>query len=69
LAEKGLRLPSGITRFSINLRALNLNYPLKDLSNSQSTKIKQKQLESWIQERKQNRNIRYYPESTVLFDD
>ncbi len=61
--------PPGITRFIVSPRALRLNYPMSMLSGSESLKQKQDNLDLWIQSRVRNRRVRYYAESTFLFDE
>lgn len=68
-AVQGLHFPPGITRFIVSPRALRLNYPLARLSGDRSLEEKQAELEAWIRERKRNRRVRYYAESTFLFDE
>jgi hypothetical protein len=62
-------LPAGLTRFIISPRALRVNYPLKLLAEESSIQAKQERLELWIQERVQNQAVRYYAESTIVFDE
>lgn len=69
LAGKGILLPSGITRFLISPRALHLNYPLEELASPESLEEKNHRLHRWIQERLAQKNVRYYAEATVLFDE
>ena len=61
--------PPGITRFIVSPRALRLNYPMAMLSGSESLSQKQEHLNLWIQSRVRNRRVRYYAESTFLFDE
>lgn len=68
LAEAGKRIPAGLTRFVVFPRALRLNYPIDMLSSSRSLEEKQQHLEEWINQRIRNRQVRYYAESTYLFD-
>jgi hypothetical protein len=69
LAGKGFLLPSGITRFSITPRALHLNYSLEELSAEKSLEDKNLFLHQFIQRRINQKGVRYYPESTYLFDE
>jgi hypothetical protein len=69
LAGQGYRLPAGITRFAVSPRALHLNYPLHELSNAKSIEYKEAYLQRWIQERVQNKGVRFYAEATFLFDE
>lgn len=69
LAQNGMRVPPGLTRHIVHGRALRLNYPLERLSASISLEEKNVELEQWIQQKFQNRTVRYYAESTYLFDE
>jgi hypothetical protein len=69
LARTGVRVPAGITRHVLPLRALRLNYPLEILRGPQPISQKQAHLDEWIYERVQNRRVRTYTEPTVLFDE
>lgn len=62
-------LPAGLTRFMISPRALRVNYPLELLAEQRSLEVKQERLDLWIQERVQNQAVRYYAESTIVFDE
>jgi hypothetical protein len=65
----GVVLPAGLTRFIVSPRALRVNYPLEWLSNDQPIDEKQHHLEAWIQQRVHERAVRYYAESTILFNE
>lgn len=69
LAGDGYMLPSGITRFTIAPRALHLNYPLEELKADKSIDQKNDELNQWLQERLEKKNVRYYAEPTFLFDE
>ncbi len=69
LAQSGLRVPPGITRHVIHGRALRLNYPLSKLSAQTPLEVKNQELAAWMQERFEKREVRYYAESTYLFDE
>ena len=69
LARTGVRVPAGITRHVLPLRALRLNYPMEILRGTQPISQKQAHLSEWIYERVQNRRVRTYTEPTVLFDE
>ncbi len=69
LARNGARLPAGITRHIIPRRALRVNLPLHVLAEERSTEEKNAWLEEWLRRKVANRQVRYYPESTVLFDE
>jgi hypothetical protein len=62
-------LPAGLTRFIVSPRALRLNYPLDLLAEDRPIEEKQRSLEEWIQERLREQAVRYYAESTILFDE
>jgi hypothetical protein len=64
-----LCLPAGLTRFIISPRALRINYPLEALSSEGNLAGKQAELDRWVQSRIQERRVRYYAESTFLFDE
>jgi len=68
-ANAGICLPSGLTRFIISPRALRVNYPLERLEADLDRDQKQDELEEWIQERLMGRRVRFYAESTFLFDE
>ena len=68
-AASGWHFPPGITRFIVSPRALRLNYPLEMLSGSDDLETTQAHLDDWIRERMRNRRVRYYAESTFLFDE
>ena len=70
LATGGARLPAGITRHVIPWRALRLNVPLERLADAgQSLAAKNLWLEEWLREKTHQRQVRFYQESTVLFDE
>ncbi len=70
IATSGARLPAGITRHVIPWRALRVNVPLDVLADpNRSLEEKNQWLEGWIAERTAQKNIRFYEESTVLFDE
>ncbi len=69
LARSGVRVPAGITRHVLPLRALRLGYPMEILRGVQPISQKQAHLSEWIYERVQNRRVRTYTEPTVLFDE
>jgi hypothetical protein len=69
LVGQSCLLPTGITRFTIAPRALHINYPLDALSADQSLEAKNVALQKWIQDRLAHKGVRYYAESTYLFDE
>jgi len=70
LATGGARLPAGITRHVIPWRALRLNVPLERLADrAESAEDKNRWLSGWLREKVLQREVRFYQESTVLFDE
>jgi hypothetical protein len=70
LASNGHKLPTGITRHVIPGRALRVNLPLSALMDEgRTTEGKNEWLHSWIAHKLAGREIRYYQESTFLFDE
>jgi len=68
-ASMGLLFPAGLTRFVISPRALRLNFPLSVLADGRPAEEKQQALADWIRDRVGGRHVRYYAESTFLFDE
>lgn len=70
LAATGERVPAGITRHLVSWRALRVNLPLELLADrEQSLEEKQAWLRDWMRERVERGSVRFYEESTVLFDE
>jgi hypothetical protein len=70
LATSGARLPAGITRHVVAWRALRLNVPLDKLADSDRTvEEKNRWLDEWLREKVLQRQVRFYQEPTVLFDE
>jgi hypothetical protein len=69
LSLAGGRLPAGITRHVIPGRALRLNTPLAWLADGIDLGVKQAALDAQLQQRWQAHGVRYYAESTFLFDE
>jgi hypothetical protein len=70
VALSGARLPAGITRHVIAWRALRLNLPLNLMADRDRTlDEKNRWLEQWIADRTATSSVRFYEESTVLFDE
>jgi hypothetical protein len=69
LCEAGILLPPGVTRFLISPRALRVNYPLDELAADKSLSDKNIALDRWVSERVARKGVRYYAESTVLYDE
>ncbi len=61
--------PSGLTRFVISPRALRLNFPITMLADRSSLESKKRALDEWIRRRVDQQRVRYYAESTFLFDE
>lgn len=63
-------LPPGISRHVIQGRALRLNYPLDQLRDAKkSLETKNAELADWILQRIDQRSLRFYAESTYVFDE
>jgi hypothetical protein len=69
IALSGARVPMGITRHIIPGRALRVNLPLDVLENAQSLDEKNAWLDTWLEEKMKNRNVRFYQEPVFLFDE
>jgi hypothetical protein len=70
VALSGARLPAGITRHVIAWRALRLNLPLALMADTTRTlEEKNRWLEQWMSDRTSTNSVRFYEESTVLFDE
>lgn len=69
LAQSGLKVPPGITRHIIDGRALRVNYPLEHLTAETPLEDKNRVLRDWVQKRFEDRKVRFYAESTYLFDE
>jgi hypothetical protein len=69
LARVGARLPAGITRHLIPRRALRINVPLSMLREDRSLAEKNAWLKNWLKSKAVNKEVRYYQESTYLFDE
>ncbi len=70
LAADGDLLPAGITRHLIRWRALRVDVPLERLAD-RATPIDRKNLWlwDWVEQKQAQRQVRFYEESTVLFDE
>lgn len=69
IVRAGSFLPSGISRHVIPGRALRVNYALSDLAAAIDCDEKNRVLETWVRRKQQAREIRYYEEPTILFDE
>jgi len=68
-AAQGLYFPTGITRFVISPRALRVNFPVAHLESEIPLEQKQADLEEWVKQLMKRRQVRFYAESTFLFDE
>jgi hypothetical protein len=69
LARSGAKLPAGITRHIIPRRALRLNVPLTKLVENKTLAEKNDWLQAWLRKKLADKEIRFYEESTWLFDE
>lgn len=70
IATNDARLPAGITRHVIAWRALRVNLSLDLLADpGRTVEEKNRWLKAWMEERTLQKNVRFYEESTVLFDE
>ncbi|HRI17973.1 MAG TPA: hypothetical protein PL196_05580 [Burkholderiaceae bacterium] len=69
LARVGAALPAGITRHVIARRALRIDLPLAVLGEPASLAEKNIWLAAWIRAKVERRQVRYYQESTFVFDE
>ncbi|MCX6025754.1 MAG: hypothetical protein NTY23_05795 [Chloroflexi bacterium] len=69
LARGQGRLPAGITRHLISPRALRVNYPLEELSAAFSLDEKNLRLKEWLHQKTVRKSVRFYAETTVLYDE
>lgn len=69
LARVGAALPAGITRHVIARRALRIDLPLSMLREPATLAEKNAWLADWIRAKLAQRQVRYYQESTFVFDE
>lgn len=69
LARIGAALPAGITRHVIARRALRIDLPLAALREPGTLADKNAWLAAWIKRKVALRQVRYYQESTFVFDE
>jgi hypothetical protein len=69
LARGQGRLPARITRHLISPRALRVNYPLEELSAAFSLDEKNLRLKEWLHQKTVSQSVRFYAETTVLYDE
>jgi hypothetical protein len=69
-AEEKAFLPPGVSRHIINGRALKLNYPMQRIKDTSLPLDEKNQiLQEWFREKLAKRAVRYYAESTYIFDE
>ncbi|MCK4898099.1 MAG: ParB N-terminal domain-containing protein [Anaerolineales bacterium] len=69
LARDGELLPAGLTRHLIQGRALRVNYPLDELKSTAALDEKNDRLKAWLNQKLATREVRFYGETTYLFDE
>lgn len=69
LARDDELLPPGLTRHLIQGRVLRTNFPLSELRGDEPLAAKNARLEEWVKRKFQHKEIRFYGESTFLFDE
>jgi hypothetical protein len=69
LARIGARLPTGITRFIIPRRVLHINFPLNRLRDDCPRSEKNLWLKNFLKQKVSQKEIRFYQESTYMFDE
>jgi hypothetical protein len=70
LATSGERLPAGITRHLVQGRALRVDVPIERMTDATSSlEAKNAWLEGWILGKLEARQVRFYEEPTVIFDE
>lgn len=69
LARTQAKVPTGITRHIIPGRVLRVNIPLSILREDKPLETKNEWLKAWEHEKLANKAVRYYAESTYLFDE
>ena len=69
IVSEGYLMPPGSTRFTISPRVLHLNFPLAELAEDKSLEDKNIALQAWMNARLAAKRVRYYAESTYLFDE
>lgn len=69
MALAGERLPSGVTRFLPRRRVLGFDLPLGFLATNLPLAEKRRRFEAIVAERFETGRVRFYAESTIVFDD
>ena len=64
-----VKLPTGISRHVVPLRALRVNLDLSLLRGAEPVAVKQARLDELIRGRLLEHRVRHYPEPTVLYDE
>ena len=69
IARLPVKLPTGISRHVVPLRALRVDVDLDMLKGDDPVAAKQTRLDALIRARLLDRRVRHYPEATVLYDE
>jgi L-serine kinase (ATP) / ParB family transcriptional regulator, heme-responsive regulator len=69
LARDGELLPTGLTRHLIQGRVLRVNYPLSELKSDEPLDVKNVRLKEWLRRKMASKEVRFYGETTYLFDE
>ncbi|MGQ0551146.1 MAG: hypothetical protein ACT4PY_15920 [Armatimonadota bacterium] len=69
IARLAVKLPSGISRHVVPLRALRVNVDLSILRAAEPASVTQARLDELIRARLREHRVRHYPEATVLYDE
>lgn len=69
LARDGELLPTGLTRHLIQGRVLRVNYPLSELKLNEPLENKNARLQEWMKRKLASKEVRFYGETTYLFDE
>jgi hypothetical protein len=69
LARDGELLPAGLTRHLIQGRALRINYALSELKSGEGLEEKNARLRVWLADKLKTKEVRFYGETTYLFDE
>jgi hypothetical protein len=69
LARDDAKVPTGITRHIIPGRVLRVNMPLSILTEDKPLEVKNEWLKAWEREKLASKAVRFYAESTYLFDE
>jgi len=69
LARDGELLPAGLTRHLIQGRILRVNFPLSELRSNEALEVKNARLREWLRDKMASKEVRFYGETTYLFDE